>query len=292
MELPSKSNPDDAIDDGVYLKLYSHPFPDSDEIGFQVFPTYKEQMLSPDYTIVRGNETDRFVEINTAFYKIYHDSNNRFKRYLFANPELKNIDATIYNVPIFESDPKLNGLIVRIDRKAIDEFIKYLKTNVYSKLEFLDIDSSHVKLRLMKESTGEKDKMIYDKLLKEKHVSSLLVQFRFDMQYLEVKKTIPKEKKTISDVVKKTSKTSIPMDIFDNSAYQEKHTMDSELKKKPKITKQGPTITEQLEEALKTVVDENKSDDVKKQEKEEQVVVNEVSRITTMPEIVTGLIEE
>lgn len=257
--------PADSDSEIKYPPIYIHEF--DDDLGFFTFPTFKDELLSPPIQKIKDGVTDRFVEVNTVFYKIFYDSNTSFKQFLLVNPKLKNIDATIY--PVYQSDKSsLNLNLVRIDIRAITEFIIYLKSSIFNMIKFIDLERSTIKIKIGQDTFNGDDKKIFDAKVRERYKRSsgflplLQTQLRLDINYLSVKKSPPKPKgynllDRVLNTFQSIDSEHLKLDACNpDQLKNEKPTIIQDLHKEVQTSKVKSTIVKNTEDLIEKISSE------------------------------------
>lgn len=168
--LPEDSN------GSIQRNLWKHQWPDKSkqsQMEFYSFPTYKDQILEPRYSLLRtdddlpGKLSYCTISVASPFYKAYYESFESFKKYLLQGGKGKNIDPNIYL--IIQKDNKVDPKSVKISLEAINAFVEYAYQNVYSLLEFIDFQTSYIEFEIKQTIVNQNDTGKFTKALNTRY---------------------------------------------------------------------------------------------------------------------------
>lgn len=194
--------------------IFEHPFPDC--LQLYSYLVYKTQLLNPKYKNATEKSVYRFIETNTPFYKVYRDSINGFAKYLEEREHTKTIE---YEIVKSTDGHDLTESWVRINAKAMDKFIEWLKLRIFDNLKFVDCEKTYVTIKSLQESISNEDIKIFksqafQKYGTEQKVPILTAFFTFDISYIAVKKNTDYERKSvINELFKKVKMENESFDI-------------------------------------------------------------------------------
>lgn len=118
--------------------IYKHPLPI--DMYFYLFPIYKNDLLNPQVEVFSKESDERHISRDSIFHKVYCDLKRPFIEFLNAK-KMFEIDPMMYS-------SKTSGYDW-LKASAIEEFIKYLKLEVYTKIKFLDVNTSFIELKIL-----------------------------------------------------------------------------------------------------------------------------------------------
>lgn len=170
--------------------VYEHPYPN--DLTFYTYPTFRDQILNPErVNIDQNNKSTQFISTDSPFYYVYKDSYNDFCSQIYKAMEDGLVDKSI-SLAVNQADPPY----ARIDARAVDLFLQYIKDTKYSLLKFIDFSSSRVEFQLNHGQVGERECTIFKKDLTSlcgtstgTYHDSVPIYCKFTMEYMRVRKT-------------------------------------------------------------------------------------------------------